>query len=86
MHFTLKNTKYDENGRILAATIFQDKTTIVNVINAYAPTTSYSSQVRNDYFNSLYKFLDWTKPNIRAGDFNMVTNPALARQPPTITK
>jgi len=29
---------------------------------------------------------DWTKPNIIAGDFNMVTNPALDRQPPTTTK
>jgi len=64
-HFTLKNTKYDENGRILASTIFQDKTAIVNIINAYAPTTSYFSQVRNDYFNSLCKFfrLDETKYN-----------------------
>jgi len=84
--FTLKNTKYDENLRILAATIFQDKTTIVNIVNVYAPTTAYSSEVRNDFFNSLYKFFDWTKPNILAGDFNMVTNPALDRQPPTITK
>ena len=49
-HLTLKNTKYDENGRIMAATIFQDKTAIVNIINVYAPTTSHSSQVRNDFF------------------------------------
>ena len=85
-HLTLKNTKCDENGRILAATIFHDKIAIVNIINVYAPTASYSSQVRNDFFNSLYKFFDWTKPNIIAGDFNMVMNPALDRQPPTITK
>ena len=85
-HLTLKNTKYDENGRILAATIFQDKTAIVNIINVYAPTASHSSQVRNDFFNSFYKFFDWTKPNIIAGNFNMVMNPALVRQPPTITK
>jgi len=86
LHLTLKNHKYDGNGRILATTIFHDKTAIVNIINIYAPTTCYSSQVRNDFFNSLYKFFDWTKPNIIAGDFNMVMNPALDRQPPTITK
>ena len=55
-HLTLKNTKCDENGRILSATICQDKTAIVNIINVYAPTTSHSSQVRNDFFNSLYKY------------------------------
>jgi len=83
---TLKNSKYDENGRILAVTIFQDTTPIANLVNVYPPTTSYSSQVRNDIFNSLYNYLDWTEPNIIAGNFNMVTNPALHRQPSTTTK
>jgi len=59
---------------------------MVNLVNIYAPITSYSSQVRNNFFNSLYNYLDWTEPNIIAGDFNMVTNPALDPQTPTTTK
>jgi len=78
---TFKNCQKDKDGRIIATTVFNDEKPLIHLINIYAPITLYTKRTRNNFFESLYLYFNPSKPNILSGDFNMVLDRQLDRQP-----
>jgi len=78
---TFKNYQKDKDGGIIATTVFNDEKPLIHLISIYAPTTLYTKRTRNKFIESLYLYFNPSKPNIPAGDFNMVLDRQLDRQP-----
>ena len=72
----------DHEGRILTADI-SIQTTKIHVVNIYAPQRNHSLCSRICFFDSLYSHIYSTHPTILTGDFNMVENSTLDRDPPS---
>jgi len=70
----------DQEGRILTADI-SIQTTKIHVVNIYAPQRNHSLCSRIRFFDSLYSHIYSTHPTILTGDFNMVENSTLDRDP-----
>ena len=71
----------DEDGRVVAAEV-KHNVFVINVVNTYAPTSSRSVSVREDFLNSLYNYIHPNMVNILGGDFNTMDNPILDIYPP----
>ena len=84
-HLDLITWPGDQEGRILTADISIQSRNI-HVVNIYAPQCNYSTHNRIHFFDSLYSYTYSTHPTILTGDFNLVENPMLDRDPPSNKK
>ena len=71
----------DVDGQVVAAEV-KHNGFFINVVNTYAPTSSRSVSVREDFFNSLYIYIHSNMVNILGGDFNTIDDPTLDVYPP----
>jgi len=78
----ITNWHGDHEGRVLAADI-SVRLEKFHVTNIYAPQCAYTVQQRSSFFDSLYCYTYSPYPTILTGDFNMVDNPRIDRDPPT---
>ena len=74
----------DNEGRILTADSSL-RSEIFHLTNIHAPQSGYTVQFRLQFFDSLYCYIYSPHPTIFTGDFNMVENPSLDRDPPSTT-
>ena len=77
MHVLAKST----DGRVVSAEV-QYLNTCLRIVNVYCPTMSYSATCRNNFFDSLYLHFQTKHPTILTGDFNVVDNPLIDKNPP----
>ena len=71
----------DVDGRVVAAEV-KHNGFVIYVVNSYAPTSSRSVSVPEDFFNSLYNYIHPKMINILGGDFNTIDHPILNEYPP----
>jgi len=81
-HTSLKlvNWHGDQHGRIRSAE-FSTQTEKIHITNVYAPQSGYTTRERSRFFDSLYIYVHASSPTILTGDFNMVENSRLDRDP-----